>query len=249
VFTPKEVARLRSDCYQVLSPARRHPDGNITEKDGDSVRVSFGVDLESEAVSAATRIPRILGPVRRILGDRVYLFQTRINAKMGRVGDRYPWHTDYANWVNDGIRRGGLHDMITVGIMLTSQTPSNGALQVVPGSHRRGVGDLFFDPVSVGYQSYNAPEAYVREVLAETPPVMVTGEPGDVALFAPEIMHGSEPNPTPDDRLYLMFIYNRSDNLPVDAPTNRRHMTPYVNYRYAGDLTLVDDGAVLATRD
>ncbi len=246
VFTPGEMEILRADCYAVLSPDRGRADGNVSELNSASTRVSFGVDLDSGAVAAATRLPRILGPVRQLLGDRVYLFQTRVNAKMGRVGEGYPWHTDFANWINDGVRRGSVDDMITVCVLLTESTPENGAMRVLPGSHRHGVGELFFDTESVGYRSYNAPEAYVKKILAETPPVFVEGTPGDAVLFAPEIMHGSEENRSDRDRLYLMFIYNRPDNLPVESQVRREHMTPYVNYPYREDLAALSDDAVMA---
>jgi Protein involved in biosynthesis of mitomycin antibiotics/polyketide fumonisin len=184
-----------------------------------------------------------------LLGDKVYLFQTRINAKMGRLGEGYPWHTDFANWINDGVQRGSINDMITVSVLLTESTPENGALQVAPGSHRHGVGDLFFDTESVGYQSYNAPESYVSKVLSETDPVFIEGQPGDIVLFAPEIMHGSEENHSDVDRMYLMFIYNRSDNLPIASEVKREHMTPYVNYDYEGDLHEVADNAILGSSE
>ena len=98
----------------------------------------------------------------------------------------------------------------------------------------------------VGYQSYNAPEAYVQEMLAKRSPVFIEGKPGDIVLFAPEIMHGSEENRSDVDRMYLMFIYNRSDNLPVASELKREHMTPYVNYPYKGDLAEVADDAIAA---
>lgn len=245
VFSPAEMSILRADCYSIASSDRKRPDGNISELNSDSTRVSFGIDLDSKAVAAAVRVPRVLGPVRQMLGEQIYLFQTRINAKMGRLGEGYPWHTDFANWINDGVRRGSINDMITVSILLTESTPENGALQVVPGSHRHGVGDLYFDTESVGYQSYNAPEAYVERVLSETAPVFIEGKPGDIVLFAPEIMHGSEENHSDINRMYLMFIYNRSDNLPVASEVKREHMTPYVNYAYERDLTELTDDAIV----
>ena len=246
VFTPAEMSILRADCNSIASSDRERPDGNISELNSESMRVCFGIDLDSKAVAAAVRVPRILGPVRQMLGEQIYLFQTRINAKMGRLGEGYPWHTDFANWINDGVQRGSINDMITVSILLTESTPENGALQVVPGSHRHGIGDLYFDSESVGYQSYNAPEAYVERVLSETAPEFIEGKPGDIVLFAPEIMHGSQANHSDIDRMYLMFIYNRSDNLPVASEVKRDHMTPYVNYAYLGDLTELTDDAILA---
>ena len=65
-----------------------------------------------------------------------------------------------------------------------------------------------------------------------------------MVLFAPELMHGSEENRSDRDRLYLMFIYNRSDNLPVESEIRREHVTPYVNYPYRGDLVELADDAI-----
>ena len=67
-----------------------------------------------------------------------------------------------------------------------------------------------------------------------------------MVLFAPEIMHGSGENHSDRDRLYLMFIYNRSDNLPVESEIKRKHMTPYVNYPYREDLAELSDDAITA---
>jgi len=247
VFTPEEMSVLNADCYAIVSSERAHSDGNVSELNSEATRVSFGIDLDSDAVAAVVRVPRILDPVHQVLGDRVYLFQTRINAKMGRLGEGYPWHTDFANWINDGVQHGSINDMITISVLLTESTPENGALQVVPGSHRHGVGDLYFDTESVGYQSYNAPESYVHKVLSDTDPVYIEGQPGDIVLFAPEIMHGSEENHSDVDRMYLMLIYNRSDNLPVASEVKREHLTPYVNYTYQGDLIKVADDAILSS--
>ena len=86
----------------------------------------------------------------------------------------------------------------------------------------------------------------MERVLSETVPEFIEGKPGDIVLFAPEIMHGSQANHSDIDRMYLMFIYNRSDNLPVASEVKRDHMTPYVNYAYLGDLTELTDDAILA---
>ena len=72
----------------------------------------------------------------------------------------------------------------------------------------------------------------MERVLSETAPVFIEGKPGDIVLFAPEIMHGSEENHSDIDCMYLMFIYNRSDNLPVASEVEREHLMPYVNYAY-----------------
>ena len=181
VSAPAKMSILRADCYSIASSDRKRPDVNISELNSDSTRVSFRIDFDSKAVTAAVRVPRILGPVRRMLDEQIYLFQTRINAKMGRLGEGYPWHTDFANWINDGVQRGSINDMITVSILLTESTPENGALQVVPGSHRHGVGDLYFDTESVGYQSTMHPRHTWRECCQKRHPCSSKASPATLS--------------------------------------------------------------------
>jgi Phytanoyl-CoA dioxygenase (PhyH) len=48
-------------------------------------------------------LPRVLGPVKQIMGDDIYLYQSRLNYKRARTGDVFQWHQDYQSWLMDGV--------------------------------------------------------------------------------------------------------------------------------------------------
>src|SRR2546430_12352844 len=82
------------------------------------------------------RTPRVLAPTRQALGtDEVYVYHTKINTKPAIEGTVWMWHQDYGSWQRDGCLR---PDMATFAVMLTDSVEMNGALYVLPGSHRRG---------------------------------------------------------------------------------------------------------------
>lgn len=68
------------------------------EKGSDNIRLSFALEKDSEACRLAQHLPRILGPVKQMLGEQVYLWLSRINHKMACHGGLWLWHQDYTSW-------------------------------------------------------------------------------------------------------------------------------------------------------
>ncbi len=82
-----------------------------------------------------------------------------------------PWHADVPWLLADGRRT----PVVTAWIPTTEATVSNGALMVVPGSHRQGIRMAPFPE-----------EELQRGIALET-------EPGDVILFDNKLLHASAP--------------------------------------------------------
>jgi len=134
LFAEAEVRAL-SDEVQRL--AELDTPGRVVEKDGRTVRALHGCHLTSERFRALTRMPRLLAPVRQLLGEAVYVYQFKINFKAAFGGDVWQWHQDYIYWRHeDGMP--GPH-VVNVGIFLDEVTEFNGPLMFVRGSHRRGL--------------------------------------------------------------------------------------------------------------
>ena len=65
---------------------------------------------------ALVRTPRVLRPVRQVLGtDDVYVYHTKINAKPAIEGTIWMWHQDYNAWSKDGCPT---PNMATFNVML-----------------------------------------------------------------------------------------------------------------------------------
>jgi len=61
LFSPEEVRALQEDADVLATPNRGHPDANVIEKDGVSLRAAWAPEIDSPACAAAYRLPRLLG--------------------------------------------------------------------------------------------------------------------------------------------------------------------------------------------
>ena len=112
LFSKDEVAALQRDAEFLASPKRGHPDANVIEKDGATLRAAWSPEIDSPACAAAYRLPRILGRVQEIMGEDIYLYQSRLNYKRAHTGDVFQWHQDYQSWVMDGVPGGGHREIL-----------------------------------------------------------------------------------------------------------------------------------------
>lgn len=136
-------------------------------------------------------LPRILQLVRHVLGDRIKL--SSLNARSVNPGGagRQPLHADMGALADAQ----GFWVCNTVW-MLDDYSATNGALRVVPGSHRWGrlpLQDLA-DPLAV----------HAEEVL-------VTGTAGSVVVMNAHLWHGGLGNQTERPRTSVHAFYCRWD--------------------------------------
>jgi hypothetical protein len=135
--------------------------------------------------------PEVLALVGHVLGPRFKL--SSLNARAADPGEAaaQPLHADVGA-VADGLG----YWVCNALFMLDDFTKSNGALRVIPGSHRLGrlPQDVLAHP--------DAP--HLDEVL-------VTGRAGDVVVLNAHLWHAGTANRTQDRRLALHAFYCRSD--------------------------------------
>ncbi|MCA0451644.1 MAG: phytanoyl-CoA dioxygenase family protein [Proteobacteria bacterium] len=228
LFDADEVARLQAAAEHLRTPQRAHPDANVIEKDGVSIRAAWAVELDSPECNKAMRIEKVFGPVKQLLGERVYLFQSRLNYKVAGKGDVFQWHQDYASWFMDGVPEGGHRDMLTALVMLDDTTSESGPLRFVPGSHKEGMIDPIYDTWTTSYPLHIVPDETVKRLSDGSGIVECVGPAGTVVLFCGNLVHGSSENRSPRDRRNLYFAYNRDNNRPVSAKSRRQHKNPYI---------------------
>ena len=169
LFSKSEIAVLRQETarlsqIQAETVIREHTGGvrsifRVHETDGAT---------RSGPFRALVRTPRVLGPVRHALGtDEVYVYHTKINTKPAIEGTVWMWHQDYGSWMRDGCPR---PDMGTFAVMLTDSSEMNGALYVIPGSHKRGRIEPYFDE-NTSYKFWAVPKDEIVKVLKSSPGV------------------------------------------------------------------------------
>jgi len=241
LFTAAEVEILRREVARV---AQVETDAVVREGAARAPKSLFRLHetdgaTASPAFRALARTPRALAVAQQVLGDvRLYLHHSKVNVKTAIEGSVWPWHQDYGSWQRDGIP---VPDLATVMIALDDATEFNGCLYFLPGSHRAGRVDPYFD-TSTAYKLWAVPLERMAEMLRAGPPtVAVAGRAGMAAIFHCNLMHASGHNLSSDDRWQAYLCYNTVANRPADVENPR---PDYVRSRNWTPLTLASDDAI-----
>ncbi|MBV9344244.1 MAG: phytanoyl-CoA dioxygenase family protein [Gammaproteobacteria bacterium] len=119
----------------------------------------------------------------------------------------YRYHQD-ARFRNQAATRNFLDGNVTTGLAIDRQTAANGALRVIPRSHRRGYLGLSEDGTIM---TGSTPDDELRKVgLDPASAVTCEMEPGDLLLWTLYTVHGSAANLSEHDRRFLINSYVRA---------------------------------------
>lgn len=194
----------------------------------------------SPAYRAASRTPRILRIAQQALGDdALYLHHSKVNMKAAIEGTAWPWHQDFGSWRLDGIARS---DMATVAVLLDDATDLGGCLHLLPGSHREGRQNPYWDEATA-YKLWAVGPTKMKDMIKRYPdPVRVDGKAGTVAIFHCNLLHASGHNLSAEDRWQAYFCFNTVRNRPADVEAPR---PDYVRSRNWTPMEIGADDAIL----
>jgi len=157
--------------------------------------------LEVPAVLDACSDPAIVDRVEQLLGSRsVLLFKSRFWIKEPRSGTAAPWHQDVG--VNDGglWPDGSPIPTVTAWLAIDGATKENGALKLVPGSHRALYGD-WRRSINADIQERDLEDVDLEQA------VLLEAKAGQFYLFHSWLLHSSEPNSSEQRRAALNMRY------------------------------------------
>jgi len=181
----------------------------------------------------------ILDIVTELLGPSIRFHHSKLNLKGGRVGAPVEVHQDAAFYPHSN------DDVLAVGLLLDDATADNGAMAVLPGSHRGPI-----------YTHFDAQERFVGGVrdddiarLDRSRAVVLTLPAGSIHIHHYRLVHWSAPNTSAGDRRLLINAYAAADAVPLAAdPTGSprygqlvRGTYPAVARRTAGDMPMPPD--------
>lgn len=236
VFSPEEVKQLQTAASKLLAdPAGIDPETVITEPGSKEVRSIFEIHAQSRMIARLAADERLAGVARFLLGDEVYIHQSRLNYKPGFRGKEFYWHSDFETWhVEDGMPR---MRALSMSILLAANTPHNGPLMIIPSSHRKYLTCVGETPenhyrTSLKKQEYGVPDEDSLAELANTHGIVApTGDPGTVVIFDCNVMHGSNGNITPFPRANAFLVYNAVSNRLVDPFGAKTPRPPFIAAR------------------
>ncbi len=210
-------------------------EGTITEPGKQEIRSVFGIHQLSDRFDRLTRQPDILDMVHQLLGSEAYIHQSRINYKPGFHGKGFDWHSDFETWhAEDGMPR---MRAVSFSIALTDNTPFNGPLMLIPGSHHTFIPCVGRTPEdhyqsSLKKQELGVPcEQALRDMVEAHGIKAPTGPAGSLIIFESNVLHGSNANMSPWPRSNLFFVYNSVENRLVEPFCGNRPRPEFLGNR------------------
>lgn len=152
--------------------------------------------------------PRILAWLRQLFGEEICLVLAHHNSVMTKhpdFGTATGWHRDIRYW------RFEKPDLISVWLALGSETATNGALHVIPGSHRLNIRREQLDELD-----------FLRPEQAENQALFAKGqvldlEQGDVVFFHSGLFHAAGRNDSNAVKNSVVFAYRGQSNRPLSG--------------------------------
>ena len=149
-------------------------------------------------LDALIREPRILDAVEDMIGPNILCWASSFFIKDGRDPSYVSWHQDSTYW--------GLEppDIVTAWIALSESDEGNGAMRVIPDSHKLdqlGHRDTFATHNLLSRGQEIAVEVDERQAVA------LPLAPGEMSLHHVRLIHGSEPNPSDRRRIGYAVRY------------------------------------------
>ena len=225
LFNADEVKTLIDEVPLLYSQQRPE---NVREKGSDAVRTNFAAHMYSAPFARLGRHPRMIDPVRQILGEELYMHQFKINGKMAFDGDVWQWHQDYGTWKNDDQMPEAR--AMNIAIFLDEVNEFNGPLMFIPGSHKLGVIDAKHDLATTSYPLWTIDNDSIGKLVGRGGIISPKGPAGSMILFHSCLVHASTSNLSPWNRvsvyLSLCAVSNHIRRFKRPAYIAHRDFTP-----------------------
>jgi hypothetical protein len=189
LIDPLLLVRLRERLEQLFAEEGEAAGAEFKPEPG-CLRLANLVD-KGEVFWEAITVPRLLEYVGHVLGPDFKLSSLNARSVLPHGGRVQPLHADMSAVADD---RGPW--VCNTVWMLDPFTPDNGALRVIPGSHRLG----------------QLPQQVLADPLADHPrQVLVSGAAGTVVVLNAHLWHAGTANRTSCPRTALHAFYCRRD--------------------------------------
>jgi hypothetical protein len=157
------------------------------------------------------RSDRLFSVLEPFLGNDIKQITHQIHWKApGAKYTFYRFHQDARFRQGKALDFNAARSSVTTGLAIDRQTVENGALKIIPRSHRLGYLGLSDDgPIMVGKTQ---DEELRRAGLDPATVVTCEMDPGDLLLWTLYTVHGSAPNVSGTDRRFMINSYVRASD-------------------------------------
>ena len=189
----------------------------------------------------------VLSKVKQIIGEDIYIWSSAIFAKLPGEGKIVSYHQDNPYW------QLSTNNVVSAWIALTKSEKKSGALEIVPGSHKKGI--------IKNLDVKNARESYLQgerttidndllsynqnldDYIKSNKPVTIELEPGEFSIHHVNTVHGSGINNTGNARIGFAVRYVTSDtkHLIEKSGDSALHVCGKKNSYFADELRPEND--------
>lgn len=235
LFSAAEVEELRSEARRILAHVvnvsialrENYPRADYRVLPDRSIRMRKvqPVNDMSEVVASVSSDPRLIEPMRVLMGDEPVLMEEKLNYKQvvpcapewfdflptHELKDEFRLHHDWGYYVQQGYPSNTLSSAVAL-----DDCAGRGPLRVIPGSHL--IDAPLIDPNPMSGQGL-----VVESVFADVPRVSVDMPAGSAIIFHSKLLHDSEPNESGRPRRLMIYShYPKSHDGGADADRRNR---------------------------
>ncbi len=191
VYTGEEMRQLADDLPRLMALLRPEETAKDIREWHETSRWLFDICMN----------PKIHDMVEGILGPNFYLWASSFFVKEPHTKEIVGWHQDAYYWPMSP------HNSVTVWLAFTDVDEQNGAMKIVPGSHKSGVIKHRRSTVTDSILTLELENKSFREDTA----VSMRLKAGEVSLHDDAAVHGSPANPSDRKRAGLTMRFSGTD--------------------------------------
>ena len=191
VFSAQEVAEMNADLQELTKLLRPGEDMKEIREWHETSRWLYDICTNAQ----------ILDYVEDVLGPNFYLWASNFFAKPPRNRQTVGWHQDAFYWPLHP------HHSVTVWVAFTEADENNGAMKVIPGTHRAGIIKHQRSTHTDSVLTLELEQGTFREDTA----VSLLLSAGEISLHDDNIIHGSPANPSGRWRIGLSIRYSGTE--------------------------------------
>lgn len=205
IFNSKEIVEIQEGFQKLFSLL----------KEGQNYNHIMQWHLSSRWLYNLCTDKRILDLVENIIGPNFYLWDTQLFAKKkDGHNNSIAWHQDGFYTVLEPI------EYVNVWLAIADVDEENGAYQVVPGSHKRGLTE--HKPLIPNHPVVQLDQ----DMIAREERISINLKAGQISIHDALVYHGSSVNNS--DRIRLGFVMRYA---PTHVKFNKEYITSPENYK------------------
>lgn len=204
IYTGEEMRRMMKDLPQLMALLRSGETAKDIREWHETSRWLFDICMN----------PKIHDLVEGILGPDFFLWASNFFIKEPHTKEIVGWHQDAYYWPM------APHNSVTVWLAFVDVDEENGAMKIVPGSHKSGVIQHRRSTVTDSVLTLELEKGSFREDTA----VSMRLKAGEVSLHDDAAVHGSPANPSDRRRVGLTMRFSGT-NVKNDLKINPHFKT------------------------